>query len=57
LGEIVVTLVDKIHLLIIGFGFGASFMAMFAQLEDGIYTKVNLVREGGGVNADLIGEV
>ncbi len=43
-----VTLVDKILLLIMEFGFGASFMAMFAQLEDGIYTKVNLVREGGG---------
>jgi len=30
---------EKIPLLLIGFGFGASFVAMFAQLGGGIYTK------------------
>jgi Na+/H+-translocating membrane pyrophosphatase len=32
--------IDKVPMLIIGFGFGASFVAMFAQLGGGIYTKV-----------------
>jgi K(+)-stimulated pyrophosphate-energized sodium pump len=33
------TSVEKIPLLIAGFGFGASFVALFAQLGGGIYTK------------------
>jgi K(+)-stimulated pyrophosphate-energized sodium pump len=49
--RIAAEIAPKIPLMIAGYGFGASFVALFAQVGGGIYTKA------ADVGADLVGKV
>jgi len=42
---------DEIPVLMVGYGFGASFVALFMQLGGGIYTKA------ADVGADMVGKI